>query len=88
MIDTTINFTQGLDLTINAPDQGFQIIEAIFLPNNGAGGEVQAYSQLSLGDQLNTGIRGQLRRLREDDISPATYRAYLAIGARVAVSHH
>ena len=63
MIDTTINFTQGLALTINAPDQGFQIIEAIFLPNNGAGGEVQAYSQLSLGDQLNTGIRGQLRRL-------------------------
>jgi len=59
VIDTTINFTQGLALSLNSP--GSQLFSVSFFPNNGANNEiVSAMTQLSLlktaGDLLISGV--------------------------------
>jgi hypothetical protein len=63
VINTTINFTRGLALTLNDTNPfnfGRQMLGAIFLPNNSAGGIVSVSSQLSLlkahGDILTPGV--------------------------------
>ena len=48
VIDTTINFTRGLALTINDPGPDRQEFGVLFFPNNSAGGFVYTFSQLSL----------------------------------------
>jgi hypothetical protein len=60
VIDTTINFTQGLALRINDPGPGRQLFSLVFLPNNSASGEVRAITQTSLrlahGDLLTPDV--------------------------------
>jgi hypothetical protein len=60
VINTTINITRGLALTLNDPGAGTQMLSAIFSPSNSAGGIVAASSQLSLllvhGDLLTPDV--------------------------------
>jgi hypothetical protein len=63
VIDTTINFTRGLALTINDPGPDRQGFFVSFLPNNfPPGGFVQTFAQLSLlhahGDLLTPAVCG------------------------------
>ena len=48
VINTTIHFTRGLALRINDPGPGRQQLSLVYLPNNSAGGEVQAITKTSI----------------------------------------
>jgi hypothetical protein len=60
VINTTINFTRGLALTINDPGPGTQFFDVFFDPNNSASGIVSTSVQLSLlhahGDLLTPDV--------------------------------
>jgi hypothetical protein len=60
VINTTINFTQGLALRLNDPGSGRQLFQVIFTPDNSATGIVSTSTQLSLilaqGDLLTPDV--------------------------------